>query len=553
MLVFGISQIYAQTLPVGSPLLDDYYRRQQLMGKLDSTISFSIRPLTQQAIGIENIFWPDSTSERFAGHDGGIYYTANGEGMLQVLPVQWENQYTSAYPYSLNDGPMIPNVGFQTMLSAGIFAKYKFLSIQFRPEFVSAANKSYVDFGPEHAPNSWRLWYSYANNIDMPVRFGEGSYSKAFLGQSSIRLTFDPISFGVSTENLWWGPGMRNSLLMTNTAPGFLHATINTTKPIRTPIGSFEGQIIGGKLKASGYPPRALGNPAFSDIYYVPKPDDWRYISGMVLTYQPKWLPGLSLGLTRSFIIYRGDMGNSFSDYFPLFQPTSKSSVGNVEEDGRKRDQYASLFGRWVMPAAKAEIYAEYGRNDHAYNLRDYIMQPDHTRASVLGFRKLVDLNRPSGAMLQVNAEFTKLDMPKASMLRAGETWYTHYQVRDGYTNLGQILGSGVGPGGTMQNLNVSWVRGLQQIGLQFERYVHNNDLYYDISRDVRRNWIDFSGALHADWNYKNLLFSARFQYMHSFNYEYALEEKEGAKNMWDFDHQDKNNVQFQLGVSYRL
>jgi hypothetical protein len=36
---------YAQTLPVGIPVLEDAYRREQLLGITDSLISFTIRPL----------------------------------------------------------------------------------------------------------------------------------------------------------------------------------------------------------------------------------------------------------------------------------------------------------------------------------------------------------------------------------------------------------------------------------------------------------------------------------------------------------------------------
>ena len=59
------------------------------------------------------------------------------------------------------------------------------------------------------------------------------------------------ISFGISNENLWWGPGIYNSLILTNNAPGFLHFTINTHKPISNKFGNFEWQIIGGNLSNS--------------------------------------------------------------------------------------------------------------------------------------------------------------------------------------------------------------------------------------------------------------------------------------------------------------
>ena len=54
-------EVFSQTLPVGIPVLEDNYRREQLLGKTDSLISFTIRPLFT---GNENISgameWKDS-------------------------------------------------------------------------------------------------------------------------------------------------------------------------------------------------------------------------------------------------------------------------------------------------------------------------------------------------------------------------------------------------------------------------------------------------------------------------------------------------------------
>src|SRR5688500_9080019 len=123
------AQVDAQYLPVGTPVLEDYYRRLQLLGKIDSTISFNIRPLAIQALQVQDVYDPDSSS--FV--DKSIMWDVPGESRVQLLPVIWENQYTSAYPYGWNDGAMIPNVGYQTFFSAGVYARYKFFSVQLRP------------------------------------------------------------------------------------------------------------------------------------------------------------------------------------------------------------------------------------------------------------------------------------------------------------------------------------------------------------------------------------------------------------------------------------
>lgn len=556
----SMPSLFAQTVPVGALGLDDYYRREQLLGRLDSTLSFSIRPLTQEVLGQHNIF--DPTGE--VG-DKSILWDDPSKGRLQLLPLTLENQFTTGYPYGWNDGSMVPTSGFQTRFSAGIYASYKFLSIQLRPELVYAQNKDYLGFHNDD-PNAWRRYYQLmANRIDQPAYFGDGSYSKAFWGQSSVRLNFHPISIGLSTENIWWGPGRRNALLMTNTAPGFPHLTLNTTKPIRTPIGSFEGQLVSGYTKAAGYAP--LDEDGNYDRFYRDKDGlSKRYFQGLVLTYQPKWLPGLNLGLSRSVIVNKEDMGSGFKDYFPLFNSLSKSSTldpetGEVLADQRYDDEYFSIFGRWVIPDANAEVYGEYGRTDASWDMRDLIVQLEHTRAYVIGFRKLVALQNANDDMLQLGMEFTQLETPKTAKLRTSHPWYTHYRVRNGYTHLGQVVGAGVGPGSNVQSIDLTWIRGMKQLGIQAERFVHNNDFYYPSEKmpavwdyqDPRQNWVDLSLALQGVWNYKHFIFSSKLQFMKAYNYQYALVENEDPALFWDFEPQDKGNVQFQLGASYRF
>jgi hypothetical protein len=87
----------------------------------------------------------------------------------------------------------------------------------------------------------------------MPERFGEKAYKKSLFGQSSIRLNYQGLSLGLSSENIWWGPSVRNSIMMSNQAQGFNHITFNTTKPVKTLIGNFEWQVVTGRLEASGF------------------------------------------------------------------------------------------------------------------------------------------------------------------------------------------------------------------------------------------------------------------------------------------------------------
>jgi len=327
---------FGQTLPVGTAVLEEAYRRGQLTGQNDSTVSFCIRPL-----------FPDTA------------FPKGKPFLYKILPVSLLTQYTTHHPYSMNDGAMIPARGFETMASVGVFAKIGPLSIQLRPEYVYAENKPFDGFPVAHPVNVWSAWYEFNANIDMPERFGDMPWSKFNWGQSSIRLNLGPASIGLSNENLWWGPGFRNSLLMTNSAPGFKHLTLNTTKPVKTPIGSFEVQLVAGRLDPSGFSLLVpdTTNPGYLDYYKTPKPNDWVYFNGLALTWQPRWVKGLFIGATRAFQVYHKDQGTKFSDYLPVISPLTKKDAGNVASEDAKTNQLASVFMRWLWQKESKSDY----------------------------------------------------------------------------------------------------------------------------------------------------------------------------------------------------
>jgi len=545
-----------QSIPVGTPVLEDYYRRAQLLGQLDSSISFTARPFFPvEALKIKNAFDPTQTLDqaRKTKFDG-AYRFGGKKGFIQLLPFTWQQQFNTHHPYSLNDGAMIPARGYQTMISGGFYAKFGPLSIQLRPEVVYAENKPFKTFVESKSEQTLLAYYNYKNAIDFPEYFRGKPYNKVFWGQSSVRLTFGPVSAGISSENLWWGPGMRNSLLMTNSAAGFNHFTLNTVKPIRTPIGSFEGQIVGGRLDPSG----SFGadtNLVIDGVkQYIAKRNDWRYLNGMVFTYQPCWIPGLFLGLTRSFMIYHEDMNNSLAGYLPIFSALEKKSNYGTGEKTVDGDQLASVFIRWLLQKEHAEIYFEYGREDHSFDTRDLLIQPDHTRAYVVGFQKLFQFSLQKNEFIQVRLEFTQLEQNMTNINRASSyVFYTHTRIRHGYTNDGQLIGSSIGPGSNLQTASITWGKGLKSIGIQLERYVHNNDLFYIAIKDIRAYWVDINIAALGEWNYQNLLFSAKFELIRSLNYEYNYEQVPVDRSQFWIPGRDTYNFQANIGVSYRF
>ncbi|WP_229239711.1 capsule assembly Wzi family protein [Echinicola soli] len=528
MLILG-NFSYGQSIPVGFPVFEEALRRKQLLGELDSTIGFNLRPIQPRFFNDQGIYNNYLFYE--VENNLGEIHRNTANKYFAYLPLRNCLAYNSDRPYAWGNGSMIPNVGFQNMLTGGVAAKFHFINIQLMPEWVWAQNKSYLGYPNSYSDEVNASRYYFWNQNDTPERFGNHSYTKFTLGQSKITLNYGSFEIGASTENIWWGPGQFNALIFSNNAPGFPHLTLNTTRPARTFLGSFEGQLIMGKLKPSGYAPSQW--ESLNDEYFNPLSEDWRYLNGISISYQPKWVPGLFLGINRTFQQYSGDKGNSFGDWFPIFEMFTKSGLfedGNsVDYDEQAQDQQVSVFGRYVFTKARAELYFEYGRRDHAYTDREFVLNPEHARAYLLGFNKLFKLPYKN-QLIQLRAEMTQQQESVNRYIRyrgvkGGTSWHTHYQVR-GFTHYGQTLGVGIGTGSNVQTVEVSLIDKLNKYGIVLERLANHQDFYYKGlgQQEERQPWVDLSLGLLFDYQWDRFLLSSRLQMINGLNYQWQLD-----------------------------
>uniref|UniRef100_UPI004048749C capsule assembly Wzi family protein n=1 Tax=Algoriphagus sp. TaxID=1872435 RepID=UPI004048749C len=430
---------------------------------------------------------------------------------LKILPLNLGSQFGYGNPYP-EGGKFLQAKGYQQLVSAGIYGSFGPLSIQIQPEFIFAQNISY------------NPGFSKGRGIEYVEIFEEGAYSKLLPGQSSIRLNFRAFSLGASTENICWGPGQYNSLLFSNNAFGFQHLTLNTKNPAKTFLGHFEGQIILGRLE--NFAPFLLRGK-----------EDWRYVNGITFSYQPRWISGLYLGASRVFQQYSSYNDQSFAYYFPLFEPFQKVKLidpnspdfDSTEYDDRLQSQQLTGFARLVIPKAKAEVYFEYGRRDHAVDWREFIMNPEHARAYLFGFKKLISLS--SESFFQVNGEVLQQQESINILNRygplGGSSWASH-NIAQGFTHQGQMLGPGVGPSSNVQTLETSWVKGVKKLGIRWERLNRHQDVYTKIFNDPSENgrWVDYSARLLADWQFDNLIVSTTTNFVYTLNNQWKLSEK---------------------------
>ncbi|WP_233553709.1 capsule assembly Wzi family protein [Algoriphagus lacus] len=445
---------------------------------------------------------------------------------IGILPLLNTTRITTKRPYGWGDYGLIPNPGLQAYFSGGIQASYKFINFTFRPELVVAQNKGFETNLNEMSPGQIRSKFFFWNYGDFPERFGNGIYADLGWGQSKLTFQYGAFELGGSTQNIWWGPGQFNALTFSSNAEGFPHFTLNTTKPARTFLGNFETQLIVGRLQNSGLDPSQ--DQELNEVYFVPFSGDWRYLNALMVSYNPKWIPGLFLGFTRTFHQYSESMESGFLAYFPVFEPVTKSNYG-FDRDGNGQSQQISIFGRWLFPKVQNEIYFEYGRRDHSVNWREFALNPEHARAYILGFIQLFDLPL-NNKKIQVRGELTHQQESvnryiRYSGLTGGLTWHTHTPAR-GFVQNGQPLGVGLGVGSNVQTLEVARVDGISKVGIFFERLANNQDFYYKalLQNTERKPWIDLSLGFLYDKQWNNLLLSSKLQLIHARNYQWQLD-----------------------------
>ncbi|MGY6546371.1 capsule assembly Wzi family protein [Arthrospiribacter ruber] len=435
--------------------------------------------------------------------------------------------HNSRRPYGWGMGMIQPGVGFQLYQNFGIGFNSKWLSFQLAPEFLFNQNRSFDGF-PDHFNNRiTRERFFYWNNGDFPERFGTGSIVKAWWGQSSLVVNIWKLALGVSTENIWWGPGQFNSLSYSNNAQGFLHAKLQTREPIKTPIGNFEFNMLSGRIDDSGiYPSQTINRDRG---FFREFTGDWKYMNSLLFSYNPKWIKGFHLGFVRTNQQYSQFMDGTLGDIFPVFNPIQKVNFG-FDRDEEGRDQQIILFGRFLVQQAQAEFYFEYGRRDHAFNWREAILNPEHARAFLIGFNKLLDL--PSSKYdFQLRGEIVHQQESvnryiRYPGLRGNQTWHTHGRAR-GFTNLGQPLGVGIGVGSNSQTLELALVDEIQKKGIVIERLANHQDFFYRAfgQQEVIKPWIDLSLGVLWDHQWKSLIMSSKVQFIHANNYQWQLND----------------------------
>lgn len=426
-----------------------------------------------------------------------------------ALPAAALIQNNSGYPRPQQDGLRWAGRGLSASFMAGAGAEWGPISAVIAPVASYQANDRFslelAEVRPGYSPYGS---YYHAGQIDLPRRFGDDSFFWGSLGQSFVRADAYGAAIGVSTENLQWGPARRNPLLMSAAAPGFPHVFAGTSRPLWIGIGRVQVEAVWGRLTESEY---------FDSI-----PDnDKRLFAGIVAGFSPG-RTGLTLGVARSYLRTIPPGGMDLMDQ--IFGPYT-GIRDNPRDVNEGDNQLLSVFFRWVLPESGFEAYGEYARDDHWQDRDDLIKELDHSRAYTVGLEKVFLLS-DSTRHLRVLAEATNLEMsPTWQSDRGGVNFYTHSQVRQGYTHRGQLLGAPIGTGSDAQYVAVDYLGRNALVGLSLERVRYDNDAYYRHFAhrfDFRGHDAEITVGLRGGGRFEGVHFVGEVAYSTRYNRDFA-------------------------------
>jgi len=158
-------------------------------------------------------------------------------------------------------------------------------------------------------------------------------------------------------------------------------------------------------------------------------------------------------------------------------------------------------------------------------------MAPTHSVAHIVGFKKIVTLNK--NRYLNLGIEFTQMSQSPDAILRNAANWYMHEQIRQGYTNYNQIMGAGSGFGANKQIVMGTYINGNNRLGVFIEKT--NRDPEY---RSIF--WTDMAYGIAPQVTVKNIVLTAQFVYINSKNYA------------WENDN-NLSNFHAKLAVTYPI
>jgi len=356
-------------------------------------------------------------------------------------------------PDSRGDGAQWAGRGLSAMVRTGVTMDAGAFHLALAPELWSTENRSFdilpsgsVSERTDRSSVASPFYYG-AHSLDLPSRMGVAPVRVASPGQSALWLSLRGADLGVSSSNLWWGPGLRDGLLLGPGAPGIPRVFVRTARPQRTRLGNLSGEWFIGTLTESRW-------------FDADASNDRRTLGAARIEWSPTRAPRFVLGGYRAVQRVRAST--------PL-----RTDIPDVWRStvGRATDQMAGIFASYTTPAMRA--FVEVVSPHPPAGIRALLATPGDDRGYQMGVERRI-LHGSSAWLL--HAEVANTDPGISIRDRPARDFYAGDVVPHGWTHRGQMLGAGIGPGGNSQWVAVDRVTPRFSIGGYAERVRWNNE-----------------------------------------------------------------------------
>lgn len=324
-----------------------------------------------------------------------IMESRNFPGSLLIRPLfmldkdlqsKWIINYRSELFFNTN-APNLENTsnkwigrGFSIFNSLNISYKGKYLAGSIEPFHFFNQNRDY------EVPVRVPLLAGLNDNI----AHGDSPYQSVGLRETQFYVHYKGIGGGFSNANMWWGPGIHSSLMMTNNTTGFGNLMLGTIEEKRYKDWGFNGRYIFSKFDK-----KSLYEPFYTAVIFS-------------MTYYSN--PIVTIGLSKAAQI-GGTHPNA--DTVSVKQAMLAFLAGITAGDASTyRDRWSTddhTFTGYIettFPKSKLKVFLEVGRNDIAWDIYNLILAPDHSIATVFGLRKYEIFNNKN---LLFGFEYAKL------------------------------------------------------------------------------------------------------------------------------------------------
>lgn len=379
----------------------------------------------------------------------------------EILDPLLKVSFNSTYPRGYNDGAVWKGKGMNFELHGGIAGQKGRFSYTVHPVLYYSQNTGVSQLASDE------FKYPFAQ-IDWVQRYGNDGFISFHPGQTEVKMQWGKFSTSISTQNYSAGPSVYNPITLSRQGGGFPHVKlaldpfdINIRK-VKT--GKWEVNLIAGVLSESDY-------------FDTNSQNDNRYINGLFLAYQPSFLPELTLGFNK--VLYKDTQFFNAKDLLSTIHILDDGVRGDSIDTNDTFDQLASATMNWDFPEVGFRAYGEFSRNDFSGKFVRFLREPEHSRAYTVGLEKR--LINAKGSLIIINAEHTNLSRNHTFLYQPEPSYYIHNINKQGYTNSGQLLGAGIGPGSNSDQLRVR---------VEKERKI--TEIYKELNPTKTISWLTF-------------------------------------------------------------